>query len=255
MDWWQIVVLGIVEGVTEFLPVSSTGHLILTARILDLPSGDFLKTFDIAIQSGAILAVIVLYGRRLLHDRPTLKRVAAAFLPTVAVGLAAYRFVKSVLLGNVLVVLWALLIGGAVIVLFEKYYQRRAARQPSTQMTYGQAVCIGLFQSLAMIPGVSRSAATILGGLALGLERKTIVEFSFLLAVPTMLAATGYDLLKSSHAFTGNEWGFLAVGFVVSFVVAVYSIKFLLLLIKRHSFEVFGYYRIGLAVLFLWLLR
>ena len=246
------MVLGVVEGITEFLPVSSTGHLILTSRILGLPSTEFLKSFDIAIQSGAIGAVVVLYGRILLRDREMLKRVMAAFLPTAVIGALFYKLIKGFLLGSTLVVAAALFIGGILIVVFEKFHSPKEPSTPAQgpSVTYTQALLIGLFQSLAMIPGVSRAAATILGGLWLGIKRKTIVEFSFILAVPTMLAATGYDLWKTRAVFSWDEMTLLAIGFVVSFIVAVLSIKFLLHFIKKHSFEAFGYYRILAAVLF-----
>jgi len=251
MSFLQAVILGIIEGITEFLPISSTGHLILSGRMMHLAQTEFLKSFDIAIQSGAILAVVAIYGRMLMRDSRLIKRVLAAFVPTAVVGLVFYRLIKKFLLGNPQVVIWALLLGGIVIVVFEKVYQRRPHPPASAGgIHYSQAVLIGLFQSLAVVPGVSRSAATILGGLALGLPRRTIVEFSFLLAVPTMLAATGYDLVRSMPAFSTAEIGLLSVGFGVSFVVALGSIKFLLYFIQRFSFELFGYYRIGIALLF-----
>ncbi len=252
MSLLQVIILGIVEGVTEFLPISSTGHLILSARVMRLAQTEFLKSFDIAIQSGAILAVVVLYGRALIKDSQLIRRVLAAFVPTAAVGFVFYKLIKKFLLGNPLVVAWALVLGGIVIVVFEKLYQRRPHPDARPEgISYRQALLIGLFQSLAVVPGVSRSAATILGGLSLGLPRRTIVEFSFLLAVPTMLAATAYDLMKTAPAFTSAELGLLAAGFVISFGVALASIKFLLYFIKRFSFELFGYYRIAIGILFL----
>lgn len=251
MSFLQAIILGVVEGITEFLPISSTGHLILSGRILGLAETEFLKSFNIAIQSGAILAVLVLYGRTLIRDSRLIKRVLTAFVPTAVIGFIFYKLIKKFLLGNPLVVVVALFLGGIVIVVFEKMYQRRPhSPDPAGGITYSQAFLIGVFQSLAVVPGVSRSAATILGGLSLGLPRRTIVEFSFLLAVPTMLAATGYDLIKSAPAFSLNEAGLLSAGFLVSFAVAVVSIKFLLYFIKRFSFELFGYYRIAIALLF-----
>ena len=234
------LIFGIVEGISEFLPISSTGHLILTAKLLGLDQSSFLKSFEIAIQLGAILAVVALYWKSLLVNFEIFKRVSAAFIPTAAVGFVLYKIIKKFLMGNSSVVLWSLFIGGIFLIVFEKLHREKpGATESMERISYKQAVLIGLFQSLAMVPGVSRSAATICGGLILGLKRKTIVEFSFLLAVPTMLAATALDLLKSADTFSADQFGFLGVGFVTSFVVALLSIRFLLHFIKNHSFSVF----------------
>jgi len=242
--------LGIVEGITEFLPVSSTGHLILASRLLTLPDTDFLKSFEIIIQLGAILAVIALYWKSFFNFE-ILKRVVVAFIPTGIIGLALYKVVKTYLLGNEAVVLWALLLGGIALIAFEWWHKEAPGEaQPIAGITYRQSFFIGLFQALSIIPGTSRSAATIVGGLALGIKRQTIVEFSFLLAVPTMLAATGLDLFKNASTFTPDEAAALSVGFAVSFIVALFSIKFLLGYIRKHSFVPFGIYRIIVALLF-----
>lgn len=246
------IILGIVEGITEFLPISSTAHLILTADLLKLPQTEYLKSFEIVIQFGAILSVVALYWRSLV-DIEVLKRLVVAFIPTGIIGLLVYKFAKQYLLGNTSVVLWALLLGGIFIILFEYFYKQRDDQsQEIRSISYKHCLAIGLFQTIAIIPGVSRSAATVIGGLLLGLSRKTIIEFSFLLAVPTMFAATGLDLIKSAGSFSVDQLGFLAVGFVVSFVVALLSIKFLLKYIKNHDFKAFGVYRIVIAILF-WL--
>ena len=250
MDLGQALVLGVVEGITEFLPVSSTGHLILTTKLLGMSPTEFLKSFEIIIQLGAILAVVALYWRKLILDRETLKRVTAAFFPTATAGLILYKFIKKFLLGNSHLVLWTLLLGGIFLIAFELLYKERKDSTGAPEaVSYSQAVVIGLCQSLAMIPGVSRSAATIVGGLMMGLKRKTIVEFSFLLAVPTMAAATLLDLLKNAETFSFDQIQFLSVGFVMSFVVAILSIKFLLYFIKNNNFIVFAIYRIVLALL------
>lgn len=252
MDIFHSLILGVVEGITEFLPVSSTGHLILTGQVMGLPETEFLKSFYIAIQLGAILSVVVLYWRALLLDMDVLKKVIAAFLPTAVIGLILYKLIKQYLLSNDLVVVWALLIGGILLIAFEAWHKEADGSIDEVKnISYKQAMLIGLFQSLAVVPGVSRSAATILGGLFLGLKRKTIVEFSFLLAIPTMAAATGLDLLKSAYSFSGQQFILLGVGFGVSFVVAILSIKFLLHFIKKNNFMVFGFYRIIVAVVFL----
>ena len=248
-------ILGVVEGVTEFLPISSTGHLILTARLLGMEPSEFLKSFEIVIQSGAICAVLFLYGGLLLKNPQVLKKVLAAFVPTAIVGAILYKVIKHFFLGNENVVLWSMFVGGIFLVLFELIHKEKEDAQGDlSAITYSQACLIGLAQSLAMIPGVSRAAATIIGGLLLGLKRRTIVEFSFLLAIPTMLAATGLDLIKSAHTFSANQFVFLATGFIISLLVAVLSIKFLLYYIKNHSFIPFGIYRILIAVIFwIWL--
>lgn len=247
------LVLGIVEGVAEFLPISSTGHLILTSHLLSLPQTDFLKSFEIIIQFGAILSVVVLYWKSFLNI-DLLKRLFVAFLPTGIIGFALYNIIKTYLLGSEAVVLWALLIGGVLIILFEMLHKepRGASEEDATSeaISYTHSFLIGVFQALSVVPGTSRSAATIIGGLLLGLRRKTIVEFSFLLAVPTMLAATGLDLIKNASSFSIDQFGVLSVGFVTSFVVALISVKFLLRYVRNHSFIAFGVYRIALAILF-----
>ncbi|MFA5146709.1 MAG: undecaprenyl-diphosphate phosphatase [Candidatus Omnitrophota bacterium] len=251
MDILQAIIMGIAEGITEFLPISSTGHLILASRLMEIPQTEFLKSFEIAIQLGAILAVVCLYWRRLLADIEVMKRVVVAFVPTAVIGLALYKLIKRFLLGNSGVVLWALFLGGIFLIIFELVHREKEGdKDDISSISYGQSFIIGIFQSMAMIPGVSRAAATIIGGLMLGVRRRAIVEFSFLLAVPTMLAATALDLLKSAPSFSGMEFVLLGTGFAVSFAVALMSIKFLLFFIKRHSFISFGVYRIVLALLF-----
>jgi len=252
MNLLTAVIFGIVEGITEFLPISSTGHLILTAQVLKTPPTEFLKSFEIAIQLGAILSVVVLYWKSFFVKLSILKKIIVAFIPTAIIGLCLYKIIKSFLLGNSSVVIWSLLIGGIVIIIFEILYKPKGTEDTEMEaITYPKALLIGVFQSIAVIPGVSRSAATIISGLSLGLKRKTIVEFSFLLAVPTMLAATVLDLLKSANTFNSGEFLYLAVGFVVSFITALIAIKFLLYFIKNHNFIPFAIYRIVLALLFL----
>jgi undecaprenyl-diphosphatase len=251
MDNLQAVIFGVLEGITEFLPVSSTGHLMLAGQVMGLTQTTFLKCFEIVIQFGAILSVVFLYWRSLLVNREILKRVIVAFIPTGVLGLALYKLIKKYLLSSNTVVLWSLLIGGILLILFELIHKEKdEASDDLATLPYGSAVLIGLFQSIAMIPGVSRSASTIVGGLILGLKRKTIVEFSFLLAVPTMLAATGLDLVKNAGQFSLEQVHFLAIGFVVSFFAALGAVKYLLNFIKRHTFIPFGVYRILLVAAF-----
>ncbi len=250
MDILQAIILGIVEGVTEFLPISSTGHLILVGDLLGISSSEFTKSFDIIIQLGAISAVIFLYWKT-LWNLETIKKLIIAFIPTGIIGLALYKTVKTYLLGNEAVVLWALFLGGICLIAFELWHKESEdATADISTISYRQAATIGLFQSIAIIPGVSRSAATILGGLLLGLKRSVIVEFSFLLAVPTMLAASGLDLANHYSSFSADQFGVLAVGFAVAFLVAMGSIKFLLSYIRKHNFIPFGIYRIVIALVF-----
>lgn len=255
MDIFQGFILGIVEGITEFLPISSTGHLILASHFLNIAQTDVQKTFEIVIQLGAILAVVVLYFRS-FFDIEILKRIAIGFIPTGIIGFAFYHIVKTYLMGNIHVVIWSLLIGGIALIVFERFH---ASTQEGTYnvktISYSQAFWVGVFQSIAIIPGVSRSAATIVGGLLIGIPRSAIVEFSFLLAVPVMLAASGLDLIKSASLFSAQDVTVLAVGFITSFVVALISIRFLLAYIRRYTFAPFGMYRILIAILFLMLIK
>ncbi len=246
------IIFGIIEGITEFLPISSTAHMVLAAKLMHVAQSDFVKSFEIIIQVGAILSVVMLYWKRFFVDMESLKRVIAAFIPTAIIGFILYKAIKKYLLANDSIIVWALLIGGLIIIAFEMFHrEKESAAGDISRISYGKCIGIGLFQSLAMIPGVSRSAATIIGGLALDVKRATIVEFSFLLAVPTMLAASALDLLKSGSSFSGAEFGTLAVGFVVSFIVAVISIKFFMGYIKKHTFIPFGVYRIIAALAFM----
>lgn len=260
MNILHAAILGIVEGVTEFLPVSSTGHLVLAERLMGLAGTDFAKTFAIVIQSGAMCAVIALYGKRVWRDRSMWGKIAAAFAPTAVVGLLFYRVVKDYLLGSEAVVVWALGIGGLLMIGFEWWYGRRGDQgykgdDGLERISYRQSLVIGLFQSLAIVPGVSRSAATIIGGLLLGISRKAIVEFSFLLAVPTIFAATALDLWKSAPVISGNEWGLLGVGFAGSLLSAWWAIRWFLSYISRHTFVAFGVYRMVAGLIFFVVLR
>jgi undecaprenyl-diphosphatase len=258
MNIFDSIILGIVEGATEFLPISSTGHLVLASSLLGVVESDFVKTFLVVIQLGAILAVVALYWRK-FFDWHLLKRLVVAFIPTGIIGLALYGIIKTYLLGNDWVVLAALFLGGIALIAFEKYHALRLAAGQGEQsnlssLSYKTAALIGLAQAAAVIPGISRSGATVLGGLYLGLSRAAIVEFSFLLAVPTMLAASGLSLLKSGFGFSSGEWFMLALGFVAAFLVALASIRWLLGYVRGHSFTNFGWYRIALSVVFaLWL--
>src|ERR1051325_2481915 len=247
MTTLQAILLGIIEGITEFLPVSSTAHLILSADAMRLTGSEFLKSFEIIIQLGAILAVVVLYRRRFLNWE-ILKKLVVAFIPTGIIGLTVYKAIKA-MLGSVNVVLITLIIGGIVLILYERFREDGEEDPNFREITYKRALLIGLFQAIAVVPGVSRSAATIVGGSYIGIRKRTIVEFSFLLAVPTMAAASGLELLKGYSALSVH-FATLAVGFVISFVTAVIAIKSFLAFVKKRDFKAFGWYRIVLAVAF-----
>lgn len=249
MDLLQAVLLGIVEGITEFLPISSTGHLILVSELLGVAQTDTVKSFNIAIQLGAICAVVALYFKS-FFDIELLKKLFIGFIPTGIIGFTLYPFIKDTLLGNPAVVVAALFLGGIALIIFEYWYRPSAEESTVADISYRQALVVGLFQSIAMVPGVSRAAATIVGGLIAGIPRGAIVEFSFLLAVPTMFAATGYDLLKSARLFSQSDAVVLGIGFVTAFVVALLSMSALVRFVRSHSFVPFGIYRIIVAILF-----
>jgi len=243
----QAIILGIIEGLTEFLPVSSTAHLILSADAMHLTGSEFLKSFEIIIQLGAILSVVVLYWRRFLNWE-VLKKLVVAFIPTGIIGLTVYKAIK-VMLGSVTVVLITLIVGGIALILFEHFKEHAEDDPDFREITYRRAFLVGLFQAIAVVPGVSRSAATIVGGSLIGINKRTIVEFSFLLAVPTMAAASGLELLKGYSSLAGH-FATLAIGFVVSFVTAIIAIKSFLAFVKKRDFKAFGWYRIAVALAF-----
>jgi undecaprenyl-diphosphatase len=260
---WIIILLGIVEGVTEFIPVSSTGHLILAGELLGFDSASA-GTFEIVIQLGAILSVVVLYWRRfwdvgvgLAHrDREAVlftRNIILGFLPSMVIGFFVYDYVKAMLDAPVLVAV-VLIVGGIAILLIERLVKHPRAESVEA-MSWKIALGIGVIQCLSMIPGVSRSGATIMGALSLGVERKTAAEYSFFLAVPTMLAASGYDLYKSSGRLGSGDFVDIAVGFGVSFVVAIIVIRWFIGIVSRHGFAPFAWYRIVAgAVALAWLL-
>lgn len=251
LNFLHVFILSAVEGLTEFLPISSTGHLILASKLLGIAETDFVKTFEIVIQLGAIMAIVVLYFKKFLSSWNLVKKLITAFIPTAAVGLVLYPFIKNVLLGSSAITLNALFWGGIAIIGVEWFLRKKKApvKNPG-EITYNQALIIGTFQSLSVIPGVSRAAATIIGGLLTGLDRETATEFSFLLAVPTMVAASALDVYKSRQMLASSNLVTLAIGTLFSFFFAILAVKFLVNYVKKHDFTVFGNYRIVLSVLF-----
>jgi len=259
MTIWQSVIMGIVEGLTEFLPISSTAHLILSSEILKIPTSEFLKTYSISIQLGAIFAVVFLYWKKILSSKDLILKILCALLPTAISGYAFYKIIKTYLMESLGLIAITLFLGGIAILLFEKIYKKKRSSSPAEaedltdeKLSYKQAFTIGVFQTLAMVPGVSRSAATIVTGLWLGLKRKTIIEFSFLLAIPTMAGATFLDLVKNKELILNLSQGDLiswVVGFILSFVTAIIGIKFLLRFIEKNNFIPFAWYRIALGLI------
>lgn len=254
MNIFQAIILSIVEGISEFLPISSTGHLVLTSYLLNIPQTEFVKSFEIIIQLGAILAVVVLYWKTLISKRQLWPKLLIAFLPTAIVGLTLYKLIKGFLIGNPTITLWALFIGGILLIVFEKLYKEQPHHIDSLEKVSNKnALLIGVAQSFSIIPGVSRAAATIIGGLSVGLKRNVAVEFSFLLAIPTMIAATALDLKESALNFTTQEFMLIAIGFIGAFITAILAIKFFIKYVQSHTFIPFGIYRIILAILY-WLI-
>lgn len=251
----QAIIIAVVEGITEFLPVSSTGHMIVSSTVMGIEKEDFTKLFTVAIQLGAILSVVVLYWRRFFQTLDFYYKLFVAFLPAVFFGLLLSDWIDS-LLENVVVVGIMLVAGGIVFLMVDRWFEKTET-SPDRPVSYKEALRIGLFQCLAMIPGVSRSAATIIGGLSQGLNRKSAAEFSFFLAVPTMFAATAKKMLdyyQDGISLSNEEWQLLAVGNVVAFIVAMIAIKTFISFLARHGFKWFGYYRIiaGAVILLLY---
>ncbi|WP_077920183.1 undecaprenyl-diphosphate phosphatase [Spirosoma sp. 209] len=272
MDLIHAIVLAIIEGLTEFLPVSSTGHMIIYSSLAGIAGNEFTKLYTVDIQFGCILSVLVLYHRRFLTDTRTgdiplpnwvlrfpqktqrlvdfYAKILIAFLPAAVIGFLLNDFIDS-LLENVVVVAISLLVGGIILVFIDDIIRR----QPKDRdVTAPDALRIGFFQCIAMVPGVSRSAATIIGGMYQGLTRTQAAEFSFFLAVPTMAAASGYKLLKSYKLLQPDDYQILLIGNGIAFVVGLIAIRGFVGFLTRYGFKVFGYYRIALGLLLLGLL-
>ena len=241
MNFFDSVVLGVVEGFTEFLPVSSTAHLLFAEKLLNIGSSEFAKTFAIAVQSGAILAVVFVYYKRFFKQKDLFLKLVVGFIPTMIGGLLLYKIIKNVFFESMLLILSALFVGGIVMILVEHFKKEKPDQELVSveNITYKNAILLGLYQVLAMIPGVSRSGATIIGGRLSGIPKKQIVEFSFLLAIPTILGATFVELLKDGVSISSQEIWLLIVGIVVSFVTAILGIRFFLNFIQKNSFKIF----------------
>jgi undecaprenyl-diphosphatase len=258
IDSFSSFILGIVEGITEFLPISSTGHLMVTSSLLGIDGSDkFTQAFEVAIQFGAILAVVVLYWKRFFKSLNFYYKLFVAFLPA---GILGFIFIHKIdeMLSSVMVVMWTFFIGGIILLFIDRWF-KKAEMEPDKEIKYSNALIIGFFQAVSMIPGVSRSAATIVGGLTQKLNRKSAVEFSFFLAVPTMFVATAYKLFEfyrmNGGGFHGSEIQSLLIGNVVAFIVAMIAIKFFITYLQKHGFRIFGIYRILAAVAIFFLHR
>lgn len=253
MSIFQALVLAIIEGLTEFLPVSSTGHIIIGSSLMGIGTHPFTKLFTVAIQFGAILSVVVLYWRKFLQSMDFYIRLFIAFIPAAVIGLMLDKYIDA-WLERVDVVGYALVAGGVFFLFVDRFFEKNE-QLVDQKVTNPVAVKIGLFQCLALIPGVSRSAATIIGGLSQKLNKKNAAEFSFFLAVPTLFAAAAYKLfsyIKSgSETIHSNEILLLIVGNVVAFLVAMLAIKSFISFLTRHGFKAFGYYRIGIGMIIL----
>jgi undecaprenyl-diphosphatase len=255
MNIIQSIILSIIEGLTEFLPISSTGHMILASSIMNIPEDAFVKTFEISIQIGAIMAIVLLYAKRFLQGISIYLKLAIAFIPTGIIGFLAYPYIKTYLF-NPIIVSISLVLGGIVLILIDKKVVGQESKTVELEnISYKNAFFIGLFQSISMIPGVSRAAATIVGGIFNGLDKKQAIEFSFLLAVPTMFAATGYDLYKTTIGFSGHEIFLLSLGLVVAFITAWIAVKVFVKIVQNYGFKYFGYYRIIIGIIFLLLIK
>lgn len=249
MDTLQAIILAIIEGITEFLPVSSTGHMIIASSFFGIAQDDFTKLFTIVIQLGTILSVVVLYFKRFFQSLDFYYKLFVAFIPAVIFGLLLSDFIDR-LLENPITVAISLIIGGFLLLKIDDWF----GNAEGTEISYLTAFKIGLFQCLAMIPGVSRSGASIAGGMSQKLSRTTAAEFSFFLAIPTMLGATvkkSYDYYKAGFELTNDQINLLIIGNVVGFVVAMIAIKSFIGFLQKHGFKIFGYYRIiaGIAIL------
>ena len=255
MNLLQALILSIVEGITEFLPISSTAHLILTSHLLQIEPSNFLTTFEIAIQLGAIGAVVLLYFKRLITQKSLFLKACVGFIPTGILGFLFYDGIKQ-LFGNPLVPVISLFLGGIAIIGIERLIAKKNRDKSHEQirkieqLSYKDAILIGFVQSISMIPGVSRAASSTFGGLALKFDRRAAVEFSFILAIPTMIAATALDILQSASSLGTYDVFILCFGILFSFISAFFVIKWLIGYIQKNDFTVFGIYRIILSIVY-----
>lgn len=255
MNFFFAAVLGVVEGLTEFLPISSTFHLILVSNLLKIPQTDFLKLFEVVIQPAAILAIVLLNIKTLWSDSKLQRTLILSFIPTMIVGLVLYKIIKLFFFSNNLLQIIVFLIVGVLFIVFEKFYNKKLHRKYNS-LSVKEAIVVGLVQSLAVIPGVSRSGAVMLGMMYLGFERKESAKYSFLLAVPTIFAASLFDLFQNKNLLINNihNFQFLIVGFIVTFIVTIFIVKWFLDFLQKNTLVIFGYYRIVVGIILLFML-
>ena len=251
MDIFQAIIIGVIEGFTEFLPISSTGHMIVASQFLGIPESELVKAYEVIIQFAAIVAVMLIYRDKLSLKQTLLwQKLIVAFVPLGAIGFMLRHQIKA--LFSVPVVAWMFIIGGVVFLVVEYFYQEEKAHTRTLEtVSWKQAIWVGIAQVASLIPGTSRAGATIIGGLLAGLDRKVAAEFSFLLAIPVMAAVSGYDLLKHYEDFAQANWGAFAIGFAVAFAVAWITIKLFIAFLSRFTFVPFGVYRILLGIILL----
>ena len=251
MDIFQAIIIGIIEGFTEFLPISSTGHMIVASKFLGIEESALIKAYEVIIQFAAIMAVMLIYKEKITFKKIDLwSKLMLAFLPLAIVGFIFKDHIKA--LFNVQTVAWMFIIGGIIFLIVEYFYEEKESHVCDVEeVSYMQALWVGIAQIFSLVPGTSRAGATIIGGMLTGLDRKTSMEFSFLLAIPVMAAVTGYDLLKHYQDFADANWGAFVIGFVTAFVVAYLTIKLFLAFIQRFTFVAFGVYRIIFGVILL----
>ena len=251
MDIFQAIIIGIIEGFTEFLPISSTGHMIVASKFLGIEESALMKAYEVIIQFAAILAVMLIYREKITFKKIDLwMKLLLAFLPLAIVGFIFKDVIKS--LFNVQTVAWMFIIGGIIFLIVEYFYEEKEYHVKEVEkVSYKQAWWVGFAQIFSLVPGTSRAGATIVGGLLTGMDRKTSSDFSFLLAIPVMGAVSGYDMLKHYQDFANANWGAFVVGFVVAFVVAYITVKLFLVFIQKFSFVPFGIYRIIFGVILL----
>lgn len=260
-EWLVALILGLLEGLTEFIPVSSTGHVLLAGHFLGFESTG--KAFEVVIQLGAILAILGVYAARLVAlfaaaprdpaARRTIASVLLAFLPAAVIGVLAHDFIKTVLFETPALIAWMLIIGGVVLLVVDRL-PLRPRHTDAEAFPIPMAIAIGVFQCLAMIPGVSRSGATIVGALALGADKRSAAEFSFFLSMPTMAGAFAYDLFANRDVLSAADLNLIAIGFVAAFVAAIFVVRGLLGYVSRHGYALFGWWRIAVGALVLWAL-
>lgn len=252
MDYLQSVILGLVEGATEYLPVSSTFHLIWVSRLLGITQTDFQKAYEVIIQAGAILAVVFLYWKIIIKDKQLMLKVLSSFLPTAAVGFILYKIIKNIFFENYLLQLAVFIVIGVVFILYERY-RKKKMEKTLADISYKEALIIGLVQSVAVVPGVSRAGAVILSMMFLGIRRDEAAKFSFLLAIPTLLAASALDIVKTSPIlFTQiDKSGYLLIGFLAAFLSALIVVNWFTKYLQKNTLSSFGWYRIVLGIILL----